>query len=144
MNIVTSEPGVHLRMLSLGISAKYSEPFSQTGPSVHLKPVAMRSSFAPFGTIWSIAGSRRSSLTGVDSSAADSRPPSWLGTAATRTKLKTDATTAEIASEERFIRDDLSCETSDRRRSLVKVDSGIHSFVCGLVPQVLDALESPN
>src|SRR3954469_7755499 len=65
--MLTPEPGVHLRMVLLGISAKSRLPLTQIGPSAHLNPSATRSSIAPFGIILSMAGSRRSNLMGAES-----------------------------------------------------------------------------
>ena len=72
--MLTPLPGVHRRMLFEGISAKKRLPWSQTGPSTHVNPVAMRSSMAPSGMMLLIEGSRRSTFSGVEL-----RTPSAVG-----------------------------------------------------------------
>src|ERR1700676_5624434 len=59
--MLTPVPGIHLRMLLLGMSANMRYPGCiQTGPSVQVKPVATFSSVAWAAKIRSIAGSKRS------------------------------------------------------------------------------------
>src|ERR1700751_2687256 len=48
------------------------------GPSTHLNPSATRSSMAPLGMILSMAGSRRSNLTGAESSMPAGAPDASL------------------------------------------------------------------
>src|SRR5580658_5109571 len=61
MKMLTPRAGFHMRMLLLGISAKIRLPDgSQSGPSVHLKPVAIRSRTGWAGMSLFTAGSRRS------------------------------------------------------------------------------------
>ena len=67
--MLTPLPGVQVRMLLLGISAKKRRPSAHTGPSIQVKPVTMRSSLASAGMILSTDASRRSILSGVRLSA---------------------------------------------------------------------------
>src|SRR5665213_1988279 len=75
--MLTPLPGVQVRMLLLGISAKKSRPPAHTGPSIQVNPVTMRSSFASGGIILSMDASRRSILSGVRVSALAAH--AWAG-----------------------------------------------------------------
>src|ERR1700722_1944730 len=72
-------PGIHLRMLLLGMSANIRYPDGiQTGPSVQVKPVATFSSLASEGMIVSRAGSNRSIVGAIVLDAMANEPVSEL------------------------------------------------------------------
>ena len=77
--MLTPAPGVHLRMLLLGMSANMRYPDCiQTGPSVQVKPVATFSSLVWEGMIMSRAGSNRSIVGTIALDAVVNEPVSEL------------------------------------------------------------------
>src|SRR5260370_14109818 len=114
--MLTPAPGIHLRMLLLGISANMRYPGCiHTGPSVQVKPVATFSSAAWAGTIRSRAGSKRSIVGMIMLDASANEPasvlapfeperPGGLLAAATSTEMPVAAIALLIIVQDRFFR----------------------------------------
>src|SRR5208282_942729 len=110
--MLTPLPGVQRRMVLEGMSAKKRLLLTQTGPSTQVNPVAMRSSLALAGTIRLLAGSARSTWSGVIAGAVAAADCAGTRSAAInrqRSAKVADAMTRSGLVEMVFIRNFLSC-----------------------------------
>ena len=107
--MLTPVPGVQRRMLFEGMSAKKRLPSTHTGPSTQVNPVAMRSSIAPAGTIRSMDGSRRSTLSGDESRMPSDGASDGTDPAVTRLTAPVIATPVNSTKNESSQRELLRC-----------------------------------